>query len=162
MIEWMTAAAGVVAGAIGKEAGSSFWKDVLRPGLASLFSGVSGKLGERRAKRALENLDRTAVEIESSDTPETAREKAVVLWEERLEDLLADLDEEDREPFAQALAELAAKVEEYEGSGGGVSASDQGIAAGRDVNIKADRGSVAANTINGGVHLGNPRRPEEK
>lgn len=162
MIEWMTAAAGVVAGAIGKEAGSSFWKDVLRPGLASLFSGISGKLGERRATRALENLERTAVEIESAGNPEAARTKAVELWEERLKDLLGDLDEGDRGPFAQALAELAAKVEEHEGSGEGVSAGDQGIAAVRDVNIRADRGSVAAGTVNGGVHLGNPQGPEEK
>lgn len=161
MLEWMTAAAGVVAGAIGKEAGSSFWKDVLRPGLVKLFTGVSGKLGERRAKRALESLDRTATEIESAENPDSARAKAVELWEERLEDLLGDLEEQDREPFAQALLDLAAKVEEHEGSGEGVSAGDQGVAAGRDVNIKADRGSVAANTIHGGVHL-NPPRPEEK
>jgi len=54
--------------------------------------------------------------------------------------------------FAAQLAELAAEVKKA----AGVSASDHGVAAGRDVNVHAESGSVAAVSLYGGVTIGNP------
>ena len=40
-----------------------------------------------------------------------------------------------------------------------MSAEGYGVAAGRDVHIVADRGGVAAGTVEGGVQVGNPPAP---
>jgi hypothetical protein len=42
---------------------------------------------------------------------------------------------------------------------GGGSAGDGGVAAGGDVKVHADRGSVAGGVIHGGVSMGNPPPP---
>ena len=54
--------------------------------------------------------------------------------------------------FAAQLTELAAEVKKA----AGVSASDHGVAAGRDVNVHAESGSVAAVNLYGGVTIGTP------
>jgi hypothetical protein len=45
------------------------------------------------------------------------------------------------------------------GAGDGVSAGDGGLAAGGDISVHADRGSVAGGVIHGGVRMGNPPPP---
>ncbi len=74
-------------------------------------------------------------------------------WAVRLKDLLAE------DPDAEA--ELAALAEEI-GTllpAGSVSAVDHSVAAGGDVSIRADRGSVAAGVIHGDVAPPDPLAP---
>jgi len=74
-------------------------------------------------------------------------------WELRLSDLLGE------EPGAEA--ELQALVEELGAMlpAGAVSAAGHSVAAGRDVKVRADRGSVAAGVIHGDVALPGPMGP---
>jgi hypothetical protein len=70
-------------------------------------------------------------------------------WQTRFEDLLAD--HPDAEPEVAALvAQLTPVV---------ASAADHSVAAGRDVRVSADRGSVAAGVIHGGVRMPDPPVP---
>jgi hypothetical protein len=73
---------------------------------------------------------------------------------ERWAGRLADLLEEDPD----AEADLRALVQEIQAAlpAGVVSAADHAVAAGRDVNIRADRGGVAAGVIHGNVAPPNP------
>jgi hypothetical protein len=73
-------------------------------------------------------------------------------WALRLTDLLED-------PGAEA--ELRALVEEIRAMlpAGAVSAVDRAVAAGGDVNVRADRGSVAAGVIHGNVAPLGPTGP---
>lgn len=98
--------------------------------------------GDAGAERlALEMLDEDAAGL----TPGSERD-VTAAWTVRLRDLLrADPD------AAAALRELSA--------GGGVTASGSSVAAGRDVNIRAAHGGVAAGTINGPVSLSYPPSP---
>ncbi len=70
-------------------------------------------------------------------------------WETRFADLLAD--------HPDAGAELAALVKEIKPT---ATASDHGVAAGRNVTATAQDGGVAANVIHGDVHAG-PTRPDQ-
>jgi hypothetical protein len=65
----------------------------------------------------------------------------------------------DEDPGAEA--DLRALVQEIQTAlpAGVVSATDHAVAAGRDVNISADRGSVAAGVIQGNVAPPNPPGP---
>jgi hypothetical protein len=72
-------------------------------------------------------------------------EDVSVQWSVRLRDLLR-VDPE----AAAVLRELVAELP----------GPRYGVAAGRDVTIRADRGGVAAGVIDGGVHMGNPRSPD--
>ena len=65
----------------------------------------------------------------------------------------------DEDPSVQA--QLRAVVQQIAAQlpAGTVSAADQAVAAGRDVNITADRGGTAAGVIHGDVVLPGPTRP---
>jgi hypothetical protein len=82
-----------------------------------------------------------------------ARAALAQRWEGRFADLL------DEDPGAEA--DLRALVEEIRAAlpATVVSATDHAVAAGRDVNITADRGSVAAGVIHGNVAPPNPPGP---
>jgi len=54
--------------------------------------------------------------------------------------------------------QLRALVEDVK-QAAGVSASDHGVAAGRDVNVHAESGSVAAVNLHGAVNVGTPPPP---
>jgi hypothetical protein len=73
---------------------------------------------------------------------EQTRTKLAERWADRLADLL---EEDLRTVVEEIQAQLPAEV---------VSAADHAVAAGRDVNIRADRGGVAAGTIHGDVTPG--------
>jgi hypothetical protein len=113
-----------------------------------------GKLlgrGDPPAETAvLEVLDEDAQAIagagDQADAPDIGAQ-----WTVRLRDLLRV------EPDAAVV--LRELVAELSAQGAGVAAAGGGVAAGRDVRIRADRGGVAAGTIEGGVHLGNPPPP---
>ena len=74
-------------------------------------------------------------------------------WEGRFADLL------DEDPGVEA--ELRALVEEIAARlpAGMVSAADHAVAAGRDMNIRADRGGIAAGVIHGNVAPPGPTYP---
>jgi hypothetical protein len=84
---------------------------------------------------------------------EQVKAEAAAAWAVRLNDLLADRPD--------AAGQLRVLVEEIQAAlpAGSVSASGQGVAAGRDVNVSADRGSVAAGVIHGSVAPPGPTRP---
>jgi hypothetical protein len=84
---------------------------------------------------------------------EPARAVQAQRWEGRFADLL------DEDPGVEA--ELRALVEEIAAQlpPGAVSAADHSLAAGRDVNITASRGGVAAGVIHGDVAPPGPTRP---
>ena len=71
-------------------------------------------------------------------------------WAGRLADLL--------EEHPDAEADLRVLVQEIQAAlpAGMVSAADHAVAAGRDVNISADRGSFAAGNVHGDVTLPGP------
>jgi hypothetical protein len=71
-------------------------------------------------------------------------------WAVRLKDLLAD--------YPDAEAELAALVEDIKPAIG--AAGDHSVAAARDVNVSADRGSVAGGVIAGDVRMPDPFGPD--
>ena len=81
---------------------------------------------------------------------ESVRSAQAQRWEGRFADLL------DEDPGAEAY--LRALMEEIRAAlpAGVVSATDHGVAAGRDVNIGADRGGVAVGVMHGNVAPPNP------
>jgi hypothetical protein len=100
-------------------------------------------------------LDQTHQQFQAAAGPdvEPALDAAARRWEGRFTDLL------DEDPGMEAdlravVAEIAAQL-----PAGVVSATDHGVAAGRDVNISADRGGVAAGVIHGNVAPPDPPRP---
>ena len=87
------------------------------------------------------------------DSLEQVRADLAGRWALRLADLLDD------DPGAEV--ELRELVEEIGAllPGGAVSAVGHSVAAGRDVNIRADRGSIATGVIHGNVALPGPTGP---
>jgi len=106
------------------------------------------RLAERRLAETHEQL--TGAVVADLEVTRTTLEAQ---WETRLADLL----EED--PGVEA--ELRALVEELRAAlpAGAVSATDHAVAAGRDVNISADRGGFAAGVVHGNIAPPNPRGP---
>jgi hypothetical protein len=84
---------------------------------------------------------------------ESVQAAAARRWEGRFADLL------DEDPRVEA--ELRALVEEIAAQlpAGMVSAANHAVAAGRDVNIRADRGGIAAGVIHGNVAPPDPTHP---
>lgn len=75
--------------------------------------------------------------------------------QDRVEGAIIDAAEDDPD-FAQQLEQLVTQLREDDT---GASAGDHGVAAGRDVNIRAKSGGVAAGVIHGSVTPGNPPQP---
>ena len=113
--------------------------------LGKLYDTVAGKLA---GDPALGRLESEAGQ--DSDVQPQVSERT----RDRVRLALEDATEADP-AFAAQLAELAAEVKKA----AGVSASDHGVAAGRDVNVQAESGSVAAVNLYGGVTIGTPPPP---
>lgn len=145
----MLAAAG--GGAVVQAAGTDAWTGV-RSKIAAWF----GRGNPTRERAELERLDRSAAELAAAgEDTERARLRQETVWQTRIEDFLEELADEDREEAAAALRAVLRET------AGAVSAGNGGAAAGRDVNVRADRGSFAAwnADVTGGVRLGNPTEP---
>ncbi|MFJ8787297.1 hypothetical protein [Streptomyces sp. NPDC102476] len=146
----LASAAGMAAAqAVGTDAWQSF-----RERTARLF-GHGPAPGA--AQMALERLDRTAAQLESTDpgSAEQVRDEAAAAWRTRFRDLLEDLDEADREQTVVQLRELVALAQHARG---GVSAGDEGIAIGSNAHIQAENHAAAAVKM-GDVNIGNPLPP---
>ncbi len=106
-----------------------------------------GRGDQRKTEVAQRWLDETHQHLTTAQGAdlEPARAAAVRRWEDRFADLL------DEDPAVEA--DLRTLVEEIAAQlpAGMVSAADHSVAAGRDVNITASGGGVAAGVIHGNV-----------
>ncbi|MDX2939161.1 hypothetical protein [Streptomyces ipomoeae] len=112
-----------------------------------------GRGNDQRERAELERLDRTAAELEGAEA-ERARVRQEIVWQTRIEDLLASVEGDDRAQIAEELRSLLAQHT----SGVGVSADNGGVAVGEGVSISADRGAAAAWRMRD-VTVGNPPLP---
>jgi hypothetical protein len=121
------------------------WQSVRRK-VAQLFGrGQPGSQIERR-------LDATREQLRAAAPAELDRVRAVLAgqWQTRFEDLLADHPDAEAD-LADLVAELQATLP--------MTVRDHSVAAGRDVRVSAERGSVAAGVIHGDVMPPGPRTP---
>jgi hypothetical protein len=126
------------------------WESARRK-IAQLFGRGNTKKGEAAERWLAETRDQLTA-AQGGDL-EPARAAQAQRWEGRFADLLDE--DPDIEP------DLRAMVQEIQDAlpAGVVSATDHAVAAGRDVNISADRGGVAAGVIHGNVAPPNPTGP---
>ena len=123
--------------------------ETARHRFARLFGrGEPDPVTERRLEAT-----RSQLAAASADGREQMRADMAGQWALRLADLLDD------DPAAEA--ELRELVEEIGAllPGSAVSAVGHSVAAGRDVSVRADRGSVAAGVIHGNVAPPGPTGP---
>ncbi|MER5756892.1 hypothetical protein [Streptomyces sp. NPDC002088] len=139
--------------AVAQAAGTDMWTG-LRQAIARWF----GRGDEQRERAELERLDQTAGELETAEAAaaERMRIRQEAAWQARIEALLEGLDGTER---AKAADELHALLAQHTRQGG-VSAGQGGVAAGGNVDIRAEKGSIAAGLIHGGAHIGCPPVPD--
>jgi hypothetical protein len=119
------------------------------------FARLIGRGNDSRTERAERRLAEThhQLAVTAGADLERARQAQAERWADRFADLLDE--HPDLEADLQALtAEVAAQL-----SAPAVSATDHSVAAGRDMNITADHGSIAAGAIHGNVTLPGPTPP---
>jgi hypothetical protein len=125
--------------------------EAARHKLARLFGRGDAKkeqLTEKRLEEARQQLAGV-----SGQELEKARAELEKAWQVRMADLLEEdpgVETELRALVAEIRAQLPAGV---------VSAADHSVAAGRDVNISASEGGVAAGVLHGDVMPPGPTRP---
>jgi hypothetical protein len=119
------------------------------------FARLLGRGDPDKTKAAERRLEDTHDQLASARAADLERVRAALeaQWVTRLTDLLED------DPGVET--ELSAVVEEIRAQlpAGTVAAADHAVAAGRDVNISADRGGLAAGAIHGNVAPPNPTGP---
>jgi hypothetical protein len=120
------------------------------------FARLLGRGNARKAEVAERWLAQTREQLAAAapgSDLEQVREAAAERWAGRFADLL------DENPGIEA--ELRALVEEVASQlpAGSVSAADHSVAAGRDVNVTASGGGIAAGVIHGNVAPPDPTLP---
>jgi hypothetical protein len=133
-------------------AGNALVQAMVSDGWGGVRHKVAQLFGRSQPEAQIERrLDATRRQLEASDPAdqENVRVTLAGRWETRFADLLAD--------HPDAEAELSALVEEMSASVP-VAAEDHSVAAGRDVNVRAEGESVAAAVIHGNVSAG-PTQP---
>jgi hypothetical protein len=119
------------------------------------FARLLGRGDPDQAKAAERRLEETREQLAGATGADLERTRAALeaQWVTRLADLLED------DPGVEA--DLRALVQQIQAQlpAGMVSAADHAVAAGRDVNITASGGGVAAGTIHGDVSAANPTQP---
>ncbi|MFE9882489.1 hypothetical protein [Streptomyces sp. NPDC005784] len=140
--------------AVVSAAGTDAW-GALRQAVARWF----GRGDNGREQAELERLDRTAAALraEGADGLERVRNHEMSSWQTRFETALESLNDAERLRIAAALRDLLA---EHAPARGGVSAAAGGVAAGGDISNRAERSSLAAIVIHGGVSIGHPSQPD--
>jgi hypothetical protein len=140
-----TAGQAVVAAAV-----TDAWDSVKRG-----FARLLGRGDQARTEVAERRLEQVREELAGvpADQLEQVRDQLAAAWQTRLLDLL--------EEHPEITGELRTLVEDVRAQlpAGAVSAAGHGVAAGRDVNITASGGGVAAAVIHGSVTPGNPPSP---
>ncbi|MFG2232273.1 hypothetical protein ACGFNX_20040 [Streptomyces sp. NPDC048723] len=153
LAETLLALAAAGGSAVVQAAGTDAWTG-FRQAVARWF----GQGDAQREQTELERLDHTAAALQTTDQgpAEPARIRQEASWEARIEAMLEDLDEAERNRAADQLRALLAEHLPQRGA----TAGSAGAAAGRDMNIQAEDGSIAALTIYGGASIGPPPRPD--
>ncbi|WP_369270688.1 hypothetical protein AB5J55_12180 [Streptomyces sp. R11] len=151
--EAMVALAAAGGTAVVQAAGTDAWAG-FRQQVARWF----GRGNAQRESAELLRLEQTATALEAAEAEqvERVRLRQEASWEAWFIALLESLDEEQRERAATELRTLLA----HQDPQGGVSAREGGVAAGRDVNVKAEQGSIAAAVVHGGANIGTPTQPD--
>lgn len=149
LAETLTALAALAGNTVVAAATTDAW-EAARRGFARLLGRGDPdrtKMAEQRLAETREQL----IGVEDKDL-EQARAALAQRWAGRLADLL--------EEHPDAESDLRALVEEVQAAlpAGMVSAADHAVAAGRDVNISAASGGVAAGVIHGDVTPGPTRQ----
>lgn len=136
--------------AVVQAAGTDAWQSV-RQAVARLL----GRGDAERETAELTRLDQMESVLTVQGDVVDQRRRWEAVWQTRLEMLLEALDTQGRAAAAEQLTELVAAAQR---SRGGMQASPGGVAAGGDVRIAADSGSVAGAVVQveGGVHLTGP------
>ncbi|KJY33543.1 hypothetical protein VR46_33515 [Streptomyces sp. NRRL S-444] len=149
----LTALAAAGGLAVVQAAGTDVWTG-LRQAVARWF----GRGEQQREQAELERLDRTAGELADADEAEAerARIRQAAAWQARFETRLEDLGAIEQAQAAEELRALLARHTPH----GGASAGQGGLAVGGNVDIRADRGGIAAGVINGGARISNPPVPD--
>ena len=118
------------------------------------FARLLGRGNPDRTMVAERRLAETREQLTGAEGKDLDQARAVLAerWAGRLADLL--------EEHPDAEADLRTLVQEIQAAlpAGTVSAADHAVAAGRDVNISAATGGVAAGVIHGNVTPPNPTR----
>jgi hypothetical protein len=150
----MTALAAAGGTAIVQAAGTDAWEG-FRQQIARFF----GRGDHQRELAELERLDQTAqaFEVVNPDDLERIRNRQEATWQTRFETLLESLDNVQRE---QAAAQLREILESQTRTVRAASAGREGLAAGGNISISAEDGSIAAGVIHGGASIGSPTQPD--
>lgn len=119
------------------------------------FARLLGRGDPKKTDLAERWLEETRKQLTTA--PGTQLESACVAQAQRWQGRFADLLDED--PGAEAgLRVLVDEIQKMLPAGG-VSAAGHSVATGRDVNVRADHGSVAATVIHGSVAPPGPTGP---
>ncbi|MFI7241662.1 hypothetical protein [Streptomyces qinglanensis] len=146
----LTALATAAGSAVVTAAGTDGWS-YLRQTLARWFGAGDGE----REQTALERLDQTAAALGAAPPPqaESVRIRQEAAWQTRFEDALEALAPSERERAAHVLRAL------LEGSFPPGTGAGALFVAG-DVDVRADRGSIAAALVHGGASIATPHQPD--
>ncbi|MFC7866446.1 hypothetical protein ACFU5B_21815 [Streptomyces murinus] len=154
MLEQALTALAVAGGAaVVQAAGTDAWTG-LRTAVAHWF----GRGDAQRERAELERLDQTAGELQSAETAqaEVVRIRQEAAWQARVEALLEGLNQDER---VQAAEELRTLLVQHAPQGG-ASAGPGGLAVGGNMDVRAEKGAIAAGVIHGGAHIGRPQKPD--
>ncbi|MBV1938573.1 hypothetical protein KUF83_18665 [Streptomyces sp. BV286] len=146
LVSLAAAGGGAVVQAAGTDAWSRFSSQVAR---------WLGRGDAQSEQGELERLRDSASELVSAGQAEHVRLHHEALWQERIERLLETLGDLERRQAAEELRVLLHGYARPADDSG-----HAGPAVGRDVNVRADNGSIAANVLNGGAHIGRPSMPD--
>jgi hypothetical protein len=150
LAEGLIALAGFAGRTVAAAAVTDVWEAARRK-----VARLLGRGDARKTEVAERWLDETHQQLTAAqgEDLEPARAAAARRWEDRFADLL------DEDPGVEA--DLRAVMEEIAAQlpAGVVSAADHSVAAGRDVNITASGGGVAAGVIHGNVAPPGPTPP---
>ncbi|WRZ92635.1 hypothetical protein OHB54_28420 [Streptomyces sp. NBC_01007] len=154
MLEQALADLAVTGGtAVVQAVGTDVWVGLRQAMARWLGLGVS-----QREQAELERLDRTAAALQATDESEAEQERIrqAASWQARIEARLESLESAERDEAADQLSALLAQLAVPGLRPAGLSE----LATGGNVDIRADRGSIAAGVIHGGAHVGNPSMPD--
>jgi hypothetical protein len=150
MLEALVALAALAGNTVVAAATTDAWEACRRR-----FARLLGRGDARKTELAEQRLAETHAQLATAAGAELERARAAqeAQWVTRLADLL----EED--PGVEADLRTLVREIQAQLPAGTVSAADHAVAAGRDVNITASGGGVAAGVIHGDVSAGNPPVP---
>ena len=142
----------MVVGALATVAGSALVQAMVTDGWEGVRAKVARLFGRGKPDPATgRRLDAACRELAAASPADLEEMQAALAaqWQVRFADLLAD--------HPDAEGELAGLVEELKPVI--AAAAGHAVTAGRDVNVSADHGSVAAGVIHGDVMLPGPTSP---